>query len=202
MRKLARMRGGQFAFLTAESSRRMFLNACKAKRELFYVYLLMDYLCRCRKYLGENRFDIETAKQFLDQLDPEEESRSYGRSKIEKIWLKYRRSAPLIFAFYPFLERGLRKEERSLEGIIGFIAKLAFKEARLKRLLGKAAYAAGMAELRVHNIRFQEFKQIDQVEPRLPPFSDTEKALISNIDRGADIAEQYDPMKKSPAARR
>jgi hypothetical protein len=114
--------------------------------------------------------------------------KSYGTSKIEKIWLKYKNSAPHIFAFYPFLARALQQDTRSPQHVLSFIEKLASNEERLKRVLGRAAYAAGVLKLRVHDFRLEDFKNIEPVEPPLWPFNQDETAIIGNIDRSAAIA--------------
>jgi hypothetical protein len=170
----------------AEKGLQIYNRAQRARRELHYVYWIVDYLRRYKKYFGgSHKFDIETAKQFLQQCAPEGKA-SYGKSKIEKIWLHYKDSAPYIFAFFPFLSRAL-KQEGSPQQVLNFIEKLALNKKRLIRLLGRAAYAADILNGLAHDVRINDFKNIERVEPPARPFTSFELAMINNIDRKAPI---------------
>jgi hypothetical protein len=187
MLRLFRARGGFRVYVMAEKGLHIYNRAQRARRELHYVYWIVDYLCRYKKYFGgTHKFNIETAKQFLEQCAPEGKA-SYGESKIEKIWLNYKDSAPYIFAFYPFLSRALKQEGGSPEQVLYFIEKLASNKERLIRLLGMAAYAADILDGLAHDVRINDFKNIERVEPLTRPFTSFEFAMINNIDRKAPI---------------
>jgi len=186
MLRLFSARGGFRVYVMAEKGLHIYNRAQRAERELHYVYWIVDYLCRYQKYVGgTQKFDIETAKQFLTQCAP---AGTYSKSKIEKIWLNYKDSAPYIFAFYPFLSRPLKQEPGSPEKVLYFIEKLASKKKRLVQLLGRAAYAADILDGLAHDVRINDFKNIERVEPPVRPFTSFELAMINNIDRNAPIA--------------
>jgi hypothetical protein len=107
--ELLEARGGVGVFVWVQDAVSLYQDAREAERELKYVYWIVSYLCRCKKHgLDASKFNIETAKEYLAQWAPEGK-RTYGVSKIEKIWLKYENAAPYIFGFYSYL-RGLRRD--------------------------------------------------------------------------------------------
>lgn len=183
MLRLFKARGGFRVYVLAQRGKNLYEAARDAERELHYVYWIVDYLCRYKKCSDvENKLDIETAKQFIEQC-AREGDKSYGKSKIEKIWLKYKDSAPYIFAFYPFLSCGLKRKATSPDQVMHFIEKLASNGPRLKRLLGRASYAADILNKLAHQVRIDDFKDIERAEPPLRQFNSFEWAMIHNIDR-------------------
>ncbi len=188
MLRLFMARGGFRAYLVAEKSGYLYQCAREAERELHYVYWIVDYLCRYKKYIGdEGKFDIETAKLFIRDSAPEGKV-TYKKSTIEKIWLKYKDSAPYIFAFYPFLSRGLKRKATSPDQVMNFIEKLVSKGSRLERLLGRASYAADILNQTARHVRINDFKDIKRAEPPLRQFNNKELDSIGKIDRNAAIA--------------
>jgi hypothetical protein len=132
------------------------------------------------------KLNIETAKQFIVQCAPEGNP-TFLSSKIEKIWLTYKDAAPYIFAFYRFLSRGL-KQKASPDEVMEFIAKLASDGPRLKKLIGRAAYAADILNVLAHDVRIYDFKNSERAIPPMRSFNDFELAMINNIDRNASVA--------------
>jgi hypothetical protein len=187
MRKLFEARGGFRVFLLAHGAHDLYERARQSQRELRYVYWIVDYLCRCKKYVSDgDKLDIETAKQFVAQCAPEREN-TFGLSKIEKIWLTYKDAAPYIFAFYGILSRGL-KQKASLDEVMEFIAKLASDGPRLKKLIGRAAYAADILNGLAFDVRINDFKNSERAVPPLHSFNTVKSAMINKIDRNAPIA--------------
>jgi hypothetical protein len=187
MRKLFEARGGFRVFLLAHGAHDLYERARQSQRELRYVYWIVDYLCRCKKYVSDgDKLDIETAKQFVAQCAPEREN-TFGLSKIEKIWLTYKDAAPYIFAFYGILSRGL-KQKASPDEVMEFIAKLASDGPRLKKLIGRAAYAADILNGLAFDVRINDFKNSERAVPPLHSFNTVKSTTINNIDRNAPIA--------------
>jgi hypothetical protein len=185
LKELLEARGGVGGYVWMRGSLDLYNDAQKAERELHYVYLILSYLCRCKKYeLDASKFNIETAKEFLAKRAPER--KPYKVSRIEKIWLRYKNAAPYIFAFYGFL-RELRREVVSPRLILNSLQKIASDERRLKKLIGRAAYAADVLSGLARDVRMTDFKDIARATPPLRPFSPLEKAVIDNVDRNAPI---------------
>ena len=115
-----------------------------------------------------------------------ESAKPYKVSKIEKIWLQYKNAAPYIFAFYGYL-RGLRREVGSPKLILNSLEEFASDERRLKKLIGRAAYAADVLTGLARDVRVGDFDNIERAAPPLRSFSTIEMALIDNIDRNAPI---------------
>ena len=185
LNELLEARGGVGGYVWMRGSYDLYDDARMAERELHYVYLIVSYLCRCKRYeLDASKFNIETAKEFLAKRPPEK--KPYKVSKIEKIWLQYKNAAPYIFAFYGYL-RGLRRQVRSPRLILNSLQKVASDERRLQRLIGRAAYAADVLSGLARDVRISDFNDIARAEPPLRSFSPLEKAVIDNIDRTAPI---------------
>jgi hypothetical protein len=185
LNELLEARGGVGGFAWVRGSYDLYNDARMAERELHYVFLIVSYLCRCKKHqLDASKFNIESAKEFLAQRAPEK--RPYKVSKIEKIWLQYKNAAPYIFAFYGYL-RGLREQVGSPRRVLNSIEKLASDDLRLKRLVGRAAYAADVLNKLARDVRISDFKDIARAEPPLRSFSTIEKTVIDKIDRKAPI---------------
>ncbi len=172
----------------ATGSRQQYNDARAAERELHYVYWIISYLCRCKQHgLDANKFTIETAKQYIAQWG-NEGKRTYGVSRIEKIWLKYRHAAPFIFGFYSFL-RGLRHDVGSPKRLLESFEKLALNEQLLTQLIGRAAYAADVLQQVVpDDLEMSDFTDIPRVPPPLRSFGVKERMVIESIDRKAAIA--------------
>jgi hypothetical protein len=185
LKELLEARGGVGGYVWMRGSLDLYNDAQKAERELHYVYWIVSYLCRCKKYeLDASKFNIETAKEFLAKLAPEK--KPYKVSRIEKIWLQYKNAAPYIFAFYGYL-RGLRREVVSPRLILNLLEKFASDERRVKRLIGRAAYAADVLTGLARDVRINDFSDIARSAPPLRSFSTIEMAVIDNIDRNAPI---------------
>lgn len=189
MVKLFEARGGFRVFLLMHGAHDLYERARKAERKLRFVYWIVDYLCRGKKYVfDDDKLNIETAKQFIFKNQRAAKGkRAYGLSQIEKIWLTYKDAAPYIFAFYGILSRGL-KQKVSPDEVMEFIAKLASDGPRLKKLIGRAAYAAYILNGLAFDVRINDFKNGKRAEPPLRSINTIEKARINSIDRNAPIA--------------
>ena len=185
LNELLEARGGVGGYVWVRGSYDLYDDARMAERELHYVYLIVSFLCRCKKYeLDASKFNIETAKEFFAKRAPEK--KPYKVSKIEKIWLQYKNAAPYIFAFYGYL-RGLRREVGSPKLILNSLEEFASDERRLKKLIGRAAYAADVLTGLARDVRIGDFRDIERAAPPLRSFSTLEMAVIDNIDRNAPI---------------
>ena len=183
---LFRAFGGFTIFVQGRGSRVLLSEAKKSIRALRYVYEIVAFLYRYKKYAGDSvRFDIESAKYFVAKNQHEGDD-TYGLSKISKIWERYKNAAPYIFAFYFYLSQGLQ-QTRSVDDIMHLLHLLAAKQERLTQLIGKAAYVADLLGERARQVRQSDFKKIARVEPRLPPFDLEEQAIINSIDPNAAV---------------
>lgn len=186
LRRLIKAQGGMRAFVLARGSRNLYNRSRVAESDLRYIYLIVEYLCRCKQYGYEHKADIETAKQFISQC-AHEGNDTYGVSKIEKLWLKYKDSAPYIFSFYRFISRGLGRKAKQPEEVLSFLETLASDKDRMKELIGRAAYAADILDKLARNVRIKDFVDVQRAIPSLRPFNEFELAMINNIDRNAPI---------------
>jgi hypothetical protein len=173
--------------IQGSAPKRLIADARQLKRELLYVYRIVDYLCRYDRHIGDNaNFNIESGKTFVQKMEPEDDE-TYGPSKISKIWETYKNAAPYIFAFYRFLSSGLQKAITP-DNVIDWIDKFTSDQKRLTRLIGRAAYAADILVGKARNVRQRDFKNIDRIAPPMPPFTYDEMVIINSIDRHAPIA--------------
>jgi hypothetical protein len=186
LRRLIKAQGGMRAFVLARGSRNLYNRSRVAERDLRYIYLIVEYLCRCKQYGYGNKADIETAKQFISQC-AHEGNDTYGVSKIEKLWLKYKDSAPYIFSFHRFIAPGLGRKAKWPEEVLTFLETLASDRDRMKELIGRAAYAADILDKLARNVRIKDFDDVQRAMPPLRPFNEIELAMINNIDRNAPI---------------
>jgi len=186
---LIRSRGGLSRLTEGRSSNAVLSRAKKAAKEIEYVYKIMDFLCRYKESgLDDSKSNIQCAKYFVEKTHLE--GPAYKQSKIEKIWLKYKASAPYIFAFYETLVRRLA-QSRNVADAIDIIEQLAADHQQLTRLLGTAAYAADVLVQRVHksrDVRISDFKKVERVAPSSQPFNSDELAIINRFDPNAPIA--------------
>jgi hypothetical protein len=78
----------------------------RANRHLGYVYRIVDFMCRYKKHSraakNDPNFTIESAKSLIAQWAHEGVA-TYKVSKIGRIWERYRKAAPYIFAVYRFI---------------------------------------------------------------------------------------------------
>ena len=92
--------GGFGVFVRDRGAKGLLSQAKRANRELGYVYRIVLFLCRYKRYIRDDaRFDIDSAKRFVEMVAHEDRD-TYGLSKISKIWEQYKQAAPYIFAFY------------------------------------------------------------------------------------------------------
>jgi hypothetical protein len=181
---LVRECGGFSAGHHGPGARALLRNAKKSAIELQYVYLITQFMCRYHKYLPDgDKFQIESAKLFVEQNFLKG---SYGESKISKIWEKYRRAAPYIFASYPMV-RALSRM-KTVEEVVDGLKRVTSNQQRLTRFVGVAAYAADILDRQAHNIPVSDFRNVTQVAPLLRQFNEKELACINSIDRKVAIA--------------
>jgi hypothetical protein len=177
--------GGFSGGLRGPGERTLLRNAKKSAIELQYVYLIVQFMCRYRRYLPDgDKFQIESAKQFVGQNFPKE--KTHGESKISKIWEQYKHAAPYIFASYSVV-RALSRM-KTVEEAVGCLNWLTSNQQRLTRVIGVAAYAADILAHQARNMRVPDFKNITRIEPALRRFNEVELACISSIDRKVAIA--------------
>ena len=185
MLSLVRECGGFSAGLRGPGARALLRRAKKSAKELQYVYLITQFMCRYHKYQPDgDKFQIASAKLFVEQNFLKG---SYGASKISKIWEEYKRAAPYIFASYYPMVRALSRM-KTVEEVIDGLKRITSNQQRLTRFVGIAAYAAAILDLQAHNIRVSDFRNITRVAPPLRQFDGEELACINSIDRKAPIA--------------
>ena len=76
-------------------------NDKSTRRDLTFVYHIMDFLVRATLSGREEVCKVKIARFFVEKLKPMEEQ--LGASKILKVWDRYRTAAAYIYAFYPRL---------------------------------------------------------------------------------------------------
>jgi len=176
--------GGFSGGLQGPGAKALLRRAKKSAKELQYVYLITQFMCRYHKYLPDgDKFQIESAKFFVEQNFLKG---SYGASKISKIWEQYKHTAPYIFASYSMV-RAL-KQMKTVDEVVEGLKRVTSNQRRLTRVIGVAAYAANILHLQAHNIRVSDFRDITRVAPPLRQFDETELACIDSIDRNVAIA--------------
>ncbi len=182
--------GGFAAFVEGKGATTLLRDAKDTSRKLGYVYRIVDYMCRYRKYemksVKDPNFSIESAGIFVENWGHEE--KTFGPSKIQQIWLQYKNSAPYIFSVCSFCSAP-PDQTNSIHGAFDWLQDFCQDQERLTRFVGRAAYAADvLSSSRVRNVRRRDFKDVERVDPGLLPFTEEEKATIDNIDRKAPIA--------------
>ena len=168
----------------------LLLSARKATRELGYVYRIVEYLCRYHEHFPiaehHRNFTIESARSFVE-LWAHEDQQTYGSSKISKIWDRYRKASPYIFAFYRFFAGGLQRT-KSVADVVNWSTTLIEDQERLERLVGRAAYAADILVGRARDVRVDDFKNVSRQRPHLRDFNAYERLILESIDRQSPIA--------------
>ncbi len=179
MLSLVRECGGFSGGLRGPGARALLRRAKKSVKELQYVYLITQFMCRYHKYQPDGeKFQIESAKLFVEQNFLRG---LYGASKISKVWEKNKRAAPYIFASFSMV-RALSRM-KTVEEVIDGLKRVTSNQQRLTRFVGIAAYAADILALQAHNIRVLDFRNITRVAPPLRQFDEEELACINSIDR-------------------
>ena len=112
--------------------------------------------------------------------------KSWGPSKISKVWEQSKHAAPYIFASYSMV-RALSRTE-TVEEVVDGLKQVTSNQQRLARFIGVAAYAADILNLQARNIRVSDFRKITRVAPPLRQFDENELACINCIDRKVAIA--------------
>jgi hypothetical protein len=144
-------------------------------------------MCRYGNHDGDEvKYNIESAKTYVELCGHEGE-KTYGASKISKIWEKYKNAAPYIFASYRFFSFRLRGKI-SPDKVLHWLEMFASDQERLTRFVGRAAYAADILTGHARNVRQQDLEGIERVAPRMRSFTDEELDIISSIDRKVSVA--------------
>jgi len=157
------------------------------RRDLTFVYHIMDFLVRATLSGREDICKVKIARFFVEKLKPMEEQ--LGASKILKVWDWYRTAAPYIYAFYPRLycadsQQGAFAEAKKIteEDWFSCIAQLATKSA-LEECLGHAAFAADvLKKTGTRDVRIKDFQQVPRVGPLLREFDADELLIIKSYD--------------------
>jgi len=185
--ELIKSRGGFTKLVEGRGSKLLLSQAARKLRELGYVYQLIDFLCRYKDNNPDpSKFDITGAIYFVAK-QMHEDDKTYGESGIEKIWHKYKDAAPYIYSFYECLSSRLA-DAISINETKQCIKNLASDHSRLASLIGKAAYVADiLSEMKVRNVRIQDFANVTRVRPSTSQFSAEELTIIASIDRQAPI---------------
>jgi hypothetical protein len=176
--------GGFGVFVRGRGARAILSQAKAASEDLRCVHRIVKYMCRYHKYGNTNsdKFAIESAKEFVLKYFKET---GKGSSKISKIWEKYKTASPHIFSIYPIW--GRLKRKRNFDGLASDCRWLCADKRRLEKLIGRAAYAADVMNLRARDVRVSDFKGVPRIAPRLLPFTEQELKIIEEIDRNAAI---------------
>ena len=137
-----------------------------------------------QKYRGtaDDNFTIESAKEFVRKHFSEKKK---GSSKISKIWEKYKTASPHIFAIYPTWR--LLQRMKTFDDVVDACQWLATDKKCLEKLIGRAAYAADVMNLKARNVRVSDFKAVRRIAPPLLCFTKRESDVIATIDRDAPI---------------
>jgi hypothetical protein len=176
--------GGFATALEGPGAKDLVYDARQANRELKYVYMIVDYMCRYKKHgRDEEKFNIESAKFFIELS----EEAGHGISKISKIWEKYKNAAPYIYATRRFLS--FRPQGAILPNeVMDWFERFTSDQGRLSRFVGRAAYAADILSANARNVRRHDFTEVERIAPPIRPFSQEEIDIITSIDRHPPVA--------------
>lgn len=177
--------GGFGVFLQSVGAKGLLSRAKRAKKDLGYVYQIVTFLCRYEAQHGnDNRFNLDHAKYFVEK-NMHEDDATFKKSKINKLWDKYKQASPYIFAFYrPLLSR--LPKAKTANQVFELLDHAASNHRRLKRLLGHAAYAAGtLSRTKARNLRLKDLSWIAPAKPPLRHFDSEESSLIDSYDPNA-----------------
>jgi hypothetical protein len=182
MFKLFMSSGGFGLFIESPRGVRSLLSRAKeARRQLWCVYKITDYLCRYEKYFSDrSKSTIECAKRFVGKAR-DENDKEYSLRNITKFWELNKQAAPYVYAFYPTFSFGVRRI-RSIAEATDALERLAANQEVLNRLLGRAAYAAAILNGKARDVREKDFRSVARIEPQLVPFNSDEAQIIDAID--------------------
>jgi hypothetical protein len=169
-------------------------NDKKRRRDLMFVYHVMNFLVRARLFDREDVCKVKIARFFAEKIEPMGEQLS--ASKIEKAWNRYRAAAPYIYVFYPLLYGGDDNEGALSQGKkigdedwINQVAQFAERSA-LEKHLGDAAFAADvLAGTSTRDVRTRDFKGVVRKQPLLRAFDADEQTIIKSFDDKAPIKD-------------
>jgi hypothetical protein len=178
MFKLFMSSGGFGVFIESPRGVRSLLSrAKKARKQLWCVYQITDYLCRYEKYRsGGSKSTIYYAKQFFEKA----RDKKYSPRIITKFWELNKQAAPYVYAFYPTFSFGVRRV-RSIAEATDALEQLAANQEVLNRLLGRAAYAATILKGKARDVREKDFRNVARIEPQLAPFNVDEAQIIEGM---------------------
>ncbi len=182
MFKLFMSSGGFGLFIESPRGVRSLLSRAKeARKQLWCVYQITDYLCRYEKYFGGgSKSTIECAKRFVEKAR-DENGKEYSLRNITKFWELNKQAAPYVYAFYPTFSFGVRRI-RSIAEATDALERLAANQEVLNRLLGRAAYAAAILNRKARDVREKDFRNVVRIEPKLVPFGSDEAQIIEAIE--------------------
>ncbi len=167
-------------------------NDKSTRRDLLFVYHVMDFLVRATLSGREDLCKVERARHFAEKSEPMDEHLS--ASGVEKAWNRYRDAAPYIYAFYPKLyfvdsQAGSFAETKKIseEDWISRIALLA-ERSTLEECLGHAAFAADvLVKTTTRVVRDNDFETVARKEPVWRDFDAAELFLINTFTKTAPI---------------
>jgi hypothetical protein len=158
------------------------------RRDLMFVYHIMDFLVRATLSGRDDLCKVERARDFISKFDPTDEHLS--QSGVEKTWNRYQAAAPYIYAFYPKLycddsqEVDFAKAKKvTEEEWFGNISQLASKST-LEECLGHAAFAAGvLRKAKTRAVRTNDFKNVQRKMPPWRAFNAEELDIINTFTK-------------------
>lgn len=159
----------------------------KAKDDLVYVKDIAEYMCRYAAQFetsGAN-FSIESAKAFVLKFPPKD-AKKYKKSKISKIWEKYKEAAPLIFAAYDDFLCPIF-QIKSASDILSKIPDYQLNIKTVRYMLQRAAHCSQILS-HVRNTRENDYRDVTlRPKQEFRAFDEQELATINAIDRNAPI---------------
>ena len=164
------------------------------------MHAIVDYLCRYNKSYEDKDnklYAVKMAQEFIRirKCAPDGD-KTYDSSKLEQTWLEYKHAAPYIYTFHPCYRLYFRyakklkerKKKVKIVDVFNFVQRAASNQRILTRLIGQAAYVAGILDsTNVRDVRTKDFKDLPAVAPPIQSFSDEERALLKNFDPHSPI---------------
>jgi hypothetical protein len=183
--------GGLFSASDGLSTRTLLRRYNETRIELEFVHAIVDFIVRCSFYPNSGvRGNIKDAYAFMDLKDAR-----YGPSKIEKMWLKFRRVAAYVYAFRQEKTFSLDRDATK-ETAVAWISTFPVSQRRVDRLLGRAAAAMDIISKFSTGQSVEVVKDIQRVDLNVRPFSEADQELISKIDHKSSIGGNYRPKVK------
>ena len=175
------------------------LRGCKAfSLEHKHVCAIVDYL---RDTADTQKQTVEYAKRFIENVAPFGPE-TYKIKKLEKVWTKYKASAPYIYALYS--DSALECAAfQTVNRTIRWLEKFSSDSQRLEHFLRMAAAVSQLlTQVSIRNVRTDDFEGIRPTILARKPFEQRELQIFDALNMNAEIDEPTYRPKVKPFLRK